>query len=83
MLLGLLLVSISQLREVPSKNMILLVGPPGSGKSTFCQQATLQSLGMDRPIIFVTTEYDPSEAERALKERGLRALYEYDKNNLE
>jgi predicted hydrocarbon binding protein/KaiC/GvpD/RAD55 family RecA-like ATPase len=54
--------------------MILLVGPPGSGKSTFCQQAALQSLAMDRPIIFVTTEYDPSEAERALKERGLREI---------
>jgi len=51
--------------------MILLVGPPGSGKSTFCQQVALQSLAMDRPIIFVTTEYGPSEAERALKERGL------------
>jgi len=54
--------------------MILLVGPPGSGKSTFCQQAALQSLAMDRPIIFVTTEYGPSEAERALKERGLREV---------
>jgi predicted hydrocarbon binding protein/KaiC/GvpD/RAD55 family RecA-like ATPase len=51
--------------------MILLVGPPGSGKSTFCQQAALQSLAVDKPLIFVTTEYGPSEAERALKERGL------------
>jgi len=51
--------------------MILLVGPPGSGKSTFCQQAILQSLAMDKPIIYVTTEYGPSEAERALKDRGL------------
>jgi KaiC/GvpD/RAD55 family RecA-like ATPase len=54
--------------------MILLVGPPGSGKSTFCQQAALQSLAIDRPIIFVTTEYGPSEAERALKERGMREV---------
>jgi len=51
--------------------MILLVGPPGSGKSTFCQQVILQSLAMDKPIIYVTTEYGPSEAERALKDRGL------------
>ena len=29
---------------------------------------------MDRPIIFVTTEYGPSEAETALKERGLREV---------
>jgi len=63
--------SLSRLQEIPPKSMILLVGPPGSGKSTFCQQVALQSLAMDRPIIFVTTEYGPSEAERALKERGL------------
>jgi predicted hydrocarbon binding protein/archaellum biogenesis ATPase FlaH len=56
---------------MPSKNMILLVGPPGSGKSTFCQQTILQNLAMDRPIIYVVTEYGPSEAENALKEQGL------------
>jgi predicted hydrocarbon binding protein/KaiC/GvpD/RAD55 family RecA-like ATPase len=63
--------SLAQLQEVPSKNMILLVGPPGAGKSTFCQQAALQSLAMDRPIIYVTTEHDPSKAEEALREKGL------------
>jgi predicted ATP-dependent serine protease len=51
--------------------MILLVGPPGSGKSTFCQQAILQNLALGRPIICVTTECGPSEAEKALKEQGL------------
>ena len=51
--------------------MILLVGPPGAGKSTFCQQAALQSLGMDKSIIFVTTEYGPSDVEKALNEQGL------------
>jgi len=66
--------SLTQLQEIPSENMILLVGPPGAGKSTFCQQAALQSLAMDRPVIFVTTEYGPSEAERALRERGLREV---------
>jgi len=29
---------------------------------------------MDKPIIYVTTEYGPSEAERALKERGLQEV---------
>jgi predicted hydrocarbon binding protein/KaiC/GvpD/RAD55 family RecA-like ATPase len=51
--------------------MILLVGPPGSGKSTFCQQAILKGLAIDKPIIYVTTEYDPSKAEEALREKGL------------
>jgi len=65
------MVSLAQLREVPSKNMILLVGPPGSGKSTFCEQAILQNLAVDKPIIYVTTEYDPSKAEASLREKGL------------
>jgi predicted hydrocarbon binding protein/archaellum biogenesis ATPase FlaH len=52
----------------------LLVGPPGAGKSTFCQQAALQSLGMDKPIIFVTTEYGPSDVEKALKQQGLGTM---------
>ncbi len=51
--------------------MILLVGPPGAGKSTFCEQTILQSLAVDTPIIYVTTECGPSEAEASLKERGL------------
>jgi len=51
--------------------MILLVGPPGSGKSAFCEQAILQSLAVDRPIIYVTTDCDPSRVEKALRDRGL------------
>ena len=54
--------------------MILLVGPPGSGKSTFCEQAILQSLAVDMPIIYVTTDCDPSKAEKALRERGLHEV---------
>jgi predicted hydrocarbon binding protein/KaiC/GvpD/RAD55 family RecA-like ATPase len=65
------IVSLTQLQEIPSENMILLVGPPGSGKSTFCQQAILKGLAIDKPIIYVTTERGPSKAEIALKERGL------------
>ena len=65
------MVSLTQLQEIPSENMILLVGPPGSGKSTFCQQAVLKGLAIDKPIIYVTTERGPSKAEAALKERGL------------
>jgi predicted hydrocarbon binding protein/KaiC/GvpD/RAD55 family RecA-like ATPase len=63
--------SITELQEVPTENMILLVGPPGSGKSTFCQQAILKGLAIDKPIIYVTTERGPSKAEAALKELGL------------
>jgi predicted hydrocarbon binding protein/KaiC/GvpD/RAD55 family RecA-like ATPase len=65
------LVSLAQIQEIPAKNMILLVGPPGSGKSTFCQQALLQRLAADRPVIYVTTEYDPAEAVNNLRGIGL------------
>jgi len=65
------MVSLAQLQEVPPKSMILLVGAPGSGKSTFCQQVILQSLAVDNPIIYVLTEYGPSDAERSLRDRGL------------
>jgi predicted hydrocarbon binding protein/KaiC/GvpD/RAD55 family RecA-like ATPase len=69
-----MMVSISQLQEVPLRKMVLLVGRPGAGKSAFCQQAALQSLAADRPIIYVTTKYGSSDAERALKERGLQEV---------
>jgi len=65
------IVSISQLQDIPSENLILLVGPPGAGKSAFCEQTILQNLAVDKPIIYVTTKYGPSKAEKALKQRGL------------
>ena len=65
------MVSLAQLQEVPSESMILLVGPPGSGKSSFCEQTVLQSLAIERPIIYLTTECGPSKTEARLKERGL------------
>ena len=66
--------SLTQLLEIPSKSLILLIGPPGSGKSTFCQQAVLSSLAIDRPVIFVTTEHGPSEVIDLLQERGMGEL---------
>jgi predicted hydrocarbon binding protein/KaiC/GvpD/RAD55 family RecA-like ATPase len=51
--------------------MMLLVGSPGSGKSSFCEQIVIQSLVIERPIIYVTTECSPSKTEARLKERGL------------
>ena len=63
--------SLAQLQEMSPRSMILLVGPPGSGKSTFCRQAILQNLALYTPIIYVTTECGPFEVERNLKEMGL------------
>jgi predicted hydrocarbon binding protein/KaiC/GvpD/RAD55 family RecA-like ATPase len=68
------LVSLTQILEVPTENLTLLVGPPGAGKSTFCEQAILQNLAMDKPIIYLTTECGSSKAENGLKERGLHEV---------
>jgi predicted hydrocarbon binding protein/KaiC/GvpD/RAD55 family RecA-like ATPase len=69
--MGWALVSLSQIQEIPSESMILLVGSPGAGKSAFCEQTVLQSLAIERPIIYLTTECAPSKTEKRLKERGL------------
>ncbi|MGD8564728.1 MAG: ATPase domain-containing protein [Candidatus Bathyarchaeota archaeon] len=65
------MVSLAQIQKIPPNKTILLAGPPGAGKSTFCEQTVLQSLAMDIPVIFVTTESSPSEAEKNLREGGL------------
>jgi predicted hydrocarbon binding protein/KaiC/GvpD/RAD55 family RecA-like ATPase len=54
--------------------LIFLVGPPGSGKSYFCEQAVLQGLAIDKPAIYVTTEYDASRIEESFKEKGLAKI---------
>jgi predicted hydrocarbon binding protein/KaiC/GvpD/RAD55 family RecA-like ATPase len=68
------MVSLTQLQDIPPENLILLVGPPGAGKSAFCEQTILKSIAMDRPVIYVTTECGPPKAKAALKERGLAEI---------
>jgi KaiC/GvpD/RAD55 family RecA-like ATPase/predicted hydrocarbon binding protein len=66
--------SVAEIQEVPKGNLILLSGPPGAGKSTFCHQAVLSGLALDRPVIFVTTEHSPTEVIGLLGEKGMRAV---------
>jgi predicted hydrocarbon binding protein/KaiC/GvpD/RAD55 family RecA-like ATPase len=63
--------SLAEIQEVPKNTLILLAGPPGAGKSTFCQQVVLNGLAMERPVIFVTTEQGPDEIVGRLREKGL------------
>jgi predicted hydrocarbon binding protein/KaiC/GvpD/RAD55 family RecA-like ATPase len=66
--------SLAEIQEVAKGNLILLTGPPGAGKSTFCHQVVLNNLAADRPIIFVTTEHGPAEVIGLLREKGVGEL---------
>ena len=63
--------SLAEIQDVPKNNLILLTGPPGAGKSTFCHQVVLNGLAMEKPVIYITTEHGPSEVTDLLKERGV------------
>jgi predicted hydrocarbon binding protein/KaiC/GvpD/RAD55 family RecA-like ATPase len=60
----------TQLLEIPSKSLILLIGPPGSGKSTFCHEAVIRNIEMS-PVIYVTTESAPSKVAESMAKKGL------------
>jgi predicted hydrocarbon binding protein/KaiC/GvpD/RAD55 family RecA-like ATPase len=66
--------SLSEVQEVPKESLIMLSGPPGAGKSTFCQQVVLNGLAMDKPVVYVTTEHGPAEVIGLLREKGLGEL---------
>jgi predicted hydrocarbon binding protein/KaiC/GvpD/RAD55 family RecA-like ATPase len=63
--------SLAEIEEVPKETVVLLAGPPGAGKSTFCHQVVLNGIAIDEPVIFVTTEQRPGQVISLLRERGL------------
>jgi len=66
--------SLAEIQEVPKNSLILLAGPPGAGKSTFCHQVVLNGIAAERPVIFVTTEQGPTEIVSLLREKGMGEL---------
>ena len=66
------MVSLAEIQEIPPGKTILLTGAPGAGKSTFCHQAVLSGLVMDRPVLFVSTKHGPTEIKNLLQDRGMQ-----------
>ncbi|HEY47163.1 MAG: hypothetical protein AMJ88_11340 [Anaerolineae bacterium SM23_ 63] len=64
--------SIRELQNVPTGKLFFLIGSPGAGKTTFSQQVIVESLSIDRPTIFVSTEETPAELVVRMSQSGLR-----------
>ncbi len=54
----------------PENAAILLQGPPGSGKSTFCNQFVKTGIARDEACIYVTFNASPQEIRRLVKNFG-------------
>jgi predicted hydrocarbon binding protein/KaiC/GvpD/RAD55 family RecA-like ATPase len=63
--------SLAEIQEVPNESLILLSGPPGAGKSTFCHRVVRKSIDNYKPVIFVTSEHSPTEFVDMLRESGV------------
>jgi predicted hydrocarbon binding protein/KaiC/GvpD/RAD55 family RecA-like ATPase len=63
--------SLAEIQELPRESLTLVVGPPGTGKSTFCHQIVLNGMAAEKPIIFITTEQNSSAIAALLRERGM------------
>jgi KaiC/GvpD/RAD55 family RecA-like ATPase len=63
--------SLAEIQDVPKNNLILLTGPPGTGKSTFCHQIVLNGIAAEKPVIFITTEQSSSATAALLREKGM------------
>jgi predicted hydrocarbon binding protein/KaiC/GvpD/RAD55 family RecA-like ATPase len=63
--------SLAEIQELPTESLTLIVGPPGTGKSTFCHQIVLNGLAAEKPVIFITTEQNSSAIAALLREKGM------------
>jgi predicted hydrocarbon binding protein/KaiC/GvpD/RAD55 family RecA-like ATPase len=66
--------SLAEIQDVPKDSLILLSGPPGAGKSTFCHGVVQESVVTNRPVIFVTSEQSPAAVIELLGEKDTGEL---------
>ena len=57
----------------PAGSAILLVGPPGCGKSTICQQFIFEGLKNSQPATYITLDLPPQEILESMTNFGLNA----------
>lgn len=55
---------------IPAGSSILLVGPPGCGKSTIAQQFIIEGLKTDQPGLYTTLDISPEEVIESMKKFG-------------
>jgi len=55
---------------IPEKSTILLIGPPGAGKSTMCQQFIATGLKQKQPAIYMTSDIGPKKLKSDMKSFG-------------
>jgi circadian clock protein KaiC len=53
---------------IPPKSSILLVGPPGCGKTTFCQQFIYSGLKNTLPAFYITLDSSPEDVSKSMEE---------------
>lgn len=55
---------------LPEKSTILLIGPPGCGKTTFCQQFIFTGLKKNEPGFYITLDSSPEDVKKNMERYG-------------